>query len=56
MDTDRYEAELRRRLATVEDPHYDDPARKDLPRTDLIVLAVGVVVVVVAAWLWGYPG
>lgn len=56
MDADRYDAELRRRLATVEDPRYDDPARTDLPRADLVVLAVGVVVVVVAMWLWGYPG
>jgi hypothetical protein len=27
MDTDRYEAEPSRRLATIEDPGYDDPAR-----------------------------
>jgi hypothetical protein len=55
MNTDRYEAELSRRLATIEDPDYDDPARADLPRTDLVLLLVGVVVVVVAMWLWGYP-
>jgi hypothetical protein len=56
MNTDRYDAELSRRLTTIEDPDYDDPARADLPRADLILLAVGVVVVVVAMWLWGYPG
>jgi hypothetical protein len=55
MNTDRFEAELSRRLATIEDPGYDDPARADLPRADLILLAVGVVVVVIAMWLWGYP-
>src|SRR3712207_2132601 len=53
MDVDRFEAELSRRLATIEDPEYDDPARADLPRTDLVVLVVGVIVVVVAMWLWG---
>ena len=56
MNTDRYDAELSRRLVTIEDPEYDDPARADLPRTDLILLAVSVVVVVVVMWLWGYPG
>jgi hypothetical protein len=56
MDDDRFEAELSRRLAVVDDPDYDDPARADLPRTDLVLLAVGVVVVLVAMWLWGYPG
>jgi hypothetical protein len=55
MNTDRYEAELSRRLVTIEDPDYDDPARADLPRTDLVLLLVGAVVVVVAMWLWGYP-
>jgi hypothetical protein len=55
MNTDRYEAELSRRLATIEDLDYDDPARADLPRIDLVLLLVGVVVVVVAMWLWGYP-
>src|SRR5688500_17287450 len=38
MDVDRFEAELSRRLAVVEDPDYDDPARADLPRTDLVLL------------------
>ena len=55
MNTDRYDAELSRRLTTIEDPDYDDPARVDLPRADLVVLAVGVVVAAVAMWLWGYP-
>jgi hypothetical protein len=56
MNTDRYEAELSRRLAAIEDPEYDDPARADLPRADLLVLLVCVVVLVVAMWAWGYPG
>jgi hypothetical protein len=56
MNVDRFEAELSRRLTVVEDPDYDDPARADLPRADLVLLLVGVVVVLVAMWLWGYPG
>jgi hypothetical protein len=55
MNTDWHDAELSRRLTTIEDPAYDDPARADLPRVDLVLLAVGVVVVVVVMWLWGYP-
>jgi hypothetical protein len=55
MNTDWYDAELSRRLATIEDPEYADPARVDLPGADLVVLAVAVVVAVVAMWLWGYP-
>jgi len=55
MNTDRYDAELSRRLTTIEDHDYDDPARTDLPRTDMVALVVGVIVVVVAMWLWGYP-
>lgn len=56
MDVDRFEAELSRRLTVIEDTDYDDPARADLPRTDLAFLLVGVVVVLVAMWVWGYPG
>lgn len=55
MNTEWYDAELSRRLATIENTEYMDPARVDLPRADLVLLAVGVVVVVVAMWLWGYP-
>jgi hypothetical protein len=55
MNTDWHDAELSRRLATIEDPGYADPARVDLPRADLVVLAVGVLVAVVVMWLWGYP-
>ncbi|WP_232660284.1 hypothetical protein [Pseudonocardia sp. TRM90224] len=55
MNSDWYEAELSRRLAMIESPAHDDPAQADLPRADRILLAVGVVVVVVAMWLWGYP-
>jgi hypothetical protein len=47
-------AELERRLQTLEDPSYDDPAHADLPRADLLWLGVLVVVVVIAAFVWGY--
>lgn len=55
MGTDDYDEELRRRLAALEDPEYDDPARTDLPRLDLVLLAVGGVIVVAVMWFWGYP-
>jgi hypothetical protein len=55
MDDNEFRRELDRRLAVVEDPAYDDPARVDLPVRDLVVLLVGSVAVIVAALGWGYP-
>jgi hypothetical protein len=47
-------AELERRLQRLEDPAYEDPAHADLPGADLLWLGVLVLVVVVAAFIWGY--
>ena len=55
MDSGNYEAELERRLTIIEDPAYDDPARGNLPRLDLIVLLIATAVVVTAMWVWGAP-
>ncbi len=46
--------ELERRLRTVEDPSYDDPARADLPTLDIVLVLVLVVVVCVVSFAWGY--
>ncbi len=46
--------ELERRLATVESPGYDDPARADLPGRDIAIVWAFVVVVCVLAYIWGY--
>ena len=50
----RFDEELQRRLEAIEAPGYEDPARRDLPATDLVVLAVLVVVAVVGLYWWGY--
>jgi hypothetical protein len=47
-------AELERRLQTIEDPAYEDPAHADVPGADLLWLGLFVVVVVIAAFVWGY--
>lgn len=47
-------AELDRRLQTLEDPAYEDPAHADLPGADLLWLGVLVLVVTIAAFVWGY--
>ena len=47
-------AELERRLQTIEDPAYEDPAHADAPAADLLWLGVVVVVVGIAAFVWGY--
>ena len=54
MTERRFDEELQRRLEAIEAPGYEDPARRDLPATDLVVLAVLVVVAVVGLYWWGY--
>jgi hypothetical protein len=49
-----FEQELERRLEILEAPGYEDPARKDLPALDLVILTVAVVVTVVFLYWWGY--
>lgn len=49
-----FQAELERRLGILESPEYDDPARRDLPGLDYLLLAVIIVVTVVAMYWWGY--
>jgi hypothetical protein len=46
--------ELERRLALLEDPTYEDPARADLPGRDIALVAVLVLVICIVAYLWGY--
>lgn len=55
MDAAEFHRELERRLAVLEDPAYDDPARVDLPTQDLLALLIGGIVVIVALLVWGYP-
>jgi len=51
---DELREELERRLALLEDPAYDDPARGDLPGRDIALVAALVVVICIVAYLWGY--
>ena len=53
MREQEFEQELERRLAILEAPDYEDPARKDLPALDLAILAIVIVVSVVGLYLWG---
>lgn len=46
--------ELERRLEILEADGAEDPARKDLPAIDFILLAVLVVVTSVVMFVWGY--
>lgn len=48
------EAELARRLALIETPGFDDPARESFTAADLIALAVLVAVLSVGFLVWGY--
>ena len=48
------QAELERRLAVIEAPDFEDPAREDFTATDLIAIAVLVVVLSVGFFVWGY--
>ena len=52
---DDFDRELQVRLALIEDPEYVDPAREDLPRRDLVLLAVVGALVVVLMIAWSYP-
>jgi hypothetical protein len=55
VDGNEFRRELDRRLAVVEDPAYEDPARADPPVRDLVLLLVASVAVIAAALWWGYP-
>ena len=46
--------ELERRLAILEADDAEDPARKDLPAIDFILLAALVVLTSVVMFVWGY--
>lgn len=46
--------ELERRLGIIESSSADDPARKDLPAIDYIVLTILVVLTSVLMYVWGY--
>lgn len=46
--------ELDRRLALIEDPGYEDPARADLPARDIWLVLAFVLVICVVAYAWGY--
>jgi hypothetical protein len=50
----QFNEELERRLQIIEEPDYEDPARKDLPYVDLVILAAIIFVTVVAMYWWGY--
>lgn len=56
MGSDDFESELARRLAVLEDPEYVDPARRDLPARDLVLLTAVGALVIALMWWWGYPG
>lgn len=49
-----FRRELERRLEILEAPDYEDPARKDLPALDLVLLAVSVIAITVVMYWWGY--
>jgi hypothetical protein len=48
------QAELERRLALIEAPDFEDPAREDFTAADFIAIAVLVVVLSVGFLVWGY--
>lgn len=51
---DNFDAELERRLEMLESSDYSEPARRDMPRLDYVLLAVIITVTVVAMYWWGY--
>lgn len=55
MDATEFRAELDRRLAVIADPEYDDPAARDLPARDLLILLAGSVILIAVLLAWGYP-
>lgn len=46
--------ELERRLAILDSEGANDPARKDLPAIDFVLLAALVVLTTVVMFVWGY--
>jgi len=53
--TDDFDRALETRLAVIEDPGYEDPARMDLPARDLVLLAVLGVLTIVLMIVWSSP-
>ena len=51
-DTEAFEAELERRLALMDAPDYEDPAREDFDARALLTIAAFVVVVCALAAGW----
>ncbi len=49
-----FERELERRLGAIESPDYRDPAREDIPLSEIVVVTILSAVVVVLVHLWGY--
>ncbi len=54
MKEQGFDEELERRLAILEAADHEDPARRDLPAVDLVILAVLVVAATVLLYWWGY--
>lgn len=52
---DAFERELQLRLTEIESPDYVDPARKDLPALDLVLLAVSSGLIILLMFWWGAP-
>ncbi len=50
----QFAAELERRLSVIGAPNYEDPARKNLPTIDFVLLVALVIVTAVVAYVWGY--
>ena len=46
--------ELERRLAILDAEGADDPARKDLPAIDFVLLTALVVLTTILMFVWGY--
>ncbi|WP_201294803.1 MULTISPECIES: hypothetical protein [unclassified Nocardiopsis] len=53
MRDDALADDLDRRIRTIESPGYHDPAHADLPRPDVLVIAVSVPVLSTLLLWWG---
>lgn len=54
MATEELLHELEHRLDVIEDPAYDDPARRDLPTGDIVAVLGLIVAVVLLSYLLLY--
>ncbi|MBB3043135.1 hypothetical protein KM427_05655 [Nocardioides sp. LMS-CY] len=55
MPDPTFDEELERRLHLLEDPASSDRILDDLPARDVLLAALGLVVLTVVLLLWGYP-